>query len=65
MNPTPVQDGTIRGTIAAMGTALLAFAQIQFDVISAESAVALAPFVTGLAFILGGAYDRWVRKSSV
>ena len=59
---TPVQDGTVRGMIAGMGTALLAFAQIQFNVISAESAVALAPFVTGLAFILGGAYDRWIRR---
>ena len=46
-----------------MGTALLAFVQIQFNVISAESAVALTPFVTGLAFILGGVYDRWIRKT--
>jgi len=62
MNPTPVTDGTVRGTITAMGMALLAFVQIQFNVISAESAVALAPFVAGLAFILGGVYDRWIRK---
>jgi len=61
MNSTPVQDGTVRGAIAAMGTAILAFVQIQFNVMSAESAVALTPVITGIAFILGGAYDRWIR----
>ena len=61
LNQQPVIDGGIRGVIAGALTAILAFLQIEFDLISEEGALVLAPVITLAAFVIGGLYDRFVR----
>lgn len=58
---TPVQDGTARGIIAAALSGILAFLQIEFDLISANGVAALAPVVILCAFIAAGLWDRFGR----
>ena len=54
-----IQDGTVRGIIAAALTGILAFLQIEFDLLSAAGVAALAPVVIFVAFALAGLWDRY------
>jgi len=58
----PLVEGTTRGIIVAAISGGLAFLQIEFNVISAEGAVALAPVVIGISFVLGGLWDKFVKS---
>ena len=59
-----VQDGTARGSIALLLNALTMFVVTETGWLSDEQALTLAPIVTGLAFILGGLWDRFLRPSA-
>jgi len=54
-----IQDGTVRGIIAAALSGILAFLQIEFDLISANGVAALAPVILLVAFVLAGLWDRY------
>jgi hypothetical protein len=56
----PVQDGATRGVIAGALTGILAFIQVEFDVISSDGVAALAGVVVFAAFALGGLWDRFI-----
>ncbi len=57
----PARDGAARGLIAAGLTAVLAFANSKVDWLTDGDVVTLAPVVVGVAFIIGGLYDGFVR----
>ena len=46
-----VTDGTTRGIIAGALTGVLAFLQVEFDLLSAEGLAALAPVIIFAAFL--------------
>lgn len=57
----PVQDSTVRGIIAAALGGVLAFLQIEFNLLSAAGVAALAPVIIFIAFALAGLWDRFGR----
>lgn len=60
---SPVQDATVRGLIAAALAGILTFLQVEFNLFSEEGAAALVPVVVFVAFLLGGLYDRYIRRT--
>ncbi len=59
-----VVDGSARGMIALILNALTMFAVTETGWLTDEQALTLAPIITGLAFLLGGAYDAFVRPKA-
>jgi hypothetical protein len=57
----PVQDSGARGIIAAALGGILTFAQIEWELFSADGLAALIPVTLFLAFILGGLYDKFLK----
>ena len=55
-----IADGTTRGIIAGALAGILAFLQVEFDLLSAEGVAALAPVIIFAAFFLAGLWDRFV-----
>ena len=57
----PVQDGATRGVIAGALTALLVFVSDKVDWLSDGDVATLTPFIVGVAFLLGGLFDRLAK----
>ena len=57
----PTQDSGARGLIAAALGGILTFVQLEYELFSADGAVALIPLTLFAAFILGGLYDKFLK----
>lgn len=56
----PIQDGTTRGVIGGALGGVLAFLQVEFDLLSANGVAALVPVVVFAAFVGAGIWDRFL-----
>ena len=61
MNAQPVIDGGVRGAIFGILMALLVFANDKTEWLTDQDVITLTPVLVGLSFLVGGAYDAFVR----